>query len=273
MNLLTNFLRLLLVVAMLVTVRHATAWDWAIASMTISLVAAGTSVAILTIRFGWPTFVPRLLVERAGEGFVFAATGSTALVYNDVDKVMLGHYGMTVANGIYSMAYRAVNVCTLPISSVYAAAFPRFFREGVNGVRSIEPLARRLVKQTLVMGILIAIGMFVMAPLIPYVIGKGFAESVSALRWLCLIPVFRCLHGSAGNAMSGAGYQRYRLVSQFMVAGANFCMNLYLIPHYSWVGAAWASLLTDGTLAAVSWTALLWLKRSEVARPPIIELA
>jgi O-antigen/teichoic acid export membrane protein len=273
LNLLTNFLRLLLATGMLVVLHHATAWEWAIASLVVSIIAAGTAFATVTIRFGWPKFVPKLLFTRAGEGFIFAVSGSTTSVYNDVDKVMLGHYGMTVANGIYSMAYRVINICTMPIMSIYSAAFPRFFREGVDGVRKTEPFARKLLKRTAVLGILAAIGMFVAAPLIPHIVGKGFSESVSALRWLCLIPVFRSLHVSAGDAMAGAGYQKYRLGAQFVAAASNFCLNLYLIPRYSWVGAAWASLLTDGGLAAMQWSILLWLKRTEIARAAIIELA
>jgi O-antigen/teichoic acid export membrane protein len=271
--LLTNFLRLALAVGMLVVLRHASVWEWAIASLTVSILAAGTAFAAVTISYGWPRFVPKLLLAHAEEGFIFAVSGSTTSVYNDLDKVMLGHYGMTVANGIYSMAYRVINICTMPMMSIYSAAFPRFFREGLNGVRSTEPFARKLLKRTLVMGILGAVGMFVMAPLIPYVVGKGFSESVTALRWLCLIPAFRCLHIAARDAMAGAGYQKYRLASQLIAAAANFCMNLYLIPRYSWVGAAWSSLLTDGGLAAVSWTVLWWLKRRETAGPPIVVLA
>jgi len=30
-------------------------------------------------------------------------------------------------------------------------------------------------------------------------------------------------------------------------------LNLYLIPHYGWLGAAWASVLTDGLLALLNW--------------------
>jgi hypothetical protein len=30
-----------------------------------------------------------------------------------------------------------------------------------------------------------------------------------------------------------------------------------LIPHYGWLGAAWASLATDGLLAAFNWMVLL----------------
>jgi O-antigen/teichoic acid export membrane protein len=273
LNLLTNLLRLILAAGMLALLHHATAWDWAIASLVVSIIAAATAFVTVTVKFGWPKFVPSLLFKRIGEGFIFAVSGSTTNAYNDVDKVMLGHYGMTVANGIYSMAYRVINIATMPMMSIYAAAFPRFFREGVNGARSTEPFARKLLKRTLLLGIAAAVGMFLFAPVIPFLVGKGFKESVSALRWLCLIPAFRCLHVSAGDAMAGAGYQKYRLGSQFVAAASNFCLNLYLIPHYSWVGAAWSSLLTDGGLAAMNWTLLLWLKRSEIARMPIAEPA
>ncbi len=273
LNLLTNLLRLMLAAGMLGVLRHATAWQWATASLAVSIIAAGSAFVAVTNCFGWPKFVPRLLMRRLAEGFIFAVSGSTTSSYNDIDKVMLGHYGMAVANGIYSMAYRVVNICTMPIMSIYAAAFPRFFREGVNGVRTTEPLARRLLKRTLLLALLGAVGMFIVAPLIPLLVGKGFSQSVVALRWLCLIPVFRSLHVSAGDALSGAGHQRYRLASQLIAAGFNFCLNLYLIPHYSWVGAAWASLLTDGGLAAMNWTVLLWIKGNELSAPPLIELA
>jgi O-antigen/teichoic acid export membrane protein len=56
--------------------------------------------------------------------------------------------------------------------------------------------------------------MFLFAPLVPLFVGRGFSQSVNAIRWLCLIPVFRCFHLSAGDAISGAGYQKFRLTSQ-----------------------------------------------------------
>jgi O-antigen/teichoic acid export membrane protein len=272
-GLLTNLLRLLLAVGMLLLLHHATARAWAIASLTISLIAAITGFVTVTIQYGWPRFVPRLFLKRMGEGFIFAVSGSTTSAYNDLDKVMLGHYGMSVANGIYSMAYRVINICTMPIMAIYGAALPRFFREGARGVQYTEPFARRLLKRTSLLGIAGAVVMFTTAPLIPYVVGRDFLSSVAALRWLCLIPLFRCLHVSAGDAMSGAGYQKCRLASQFIAAGSNFGMNLYLIPHYSWLGAAWASLITDGGLAAMNWTVLLWLKRNQIARAPLMDAA
>ena len=138
-------------------------------------------------------------------------------------------------------------------------------------MRGTIPLARKVLRRTVLLGLVSAAGMFLLSPLIPIVVGKAFGPSAEALRWLCLIPVFRSLHLCAGDAMAGAGHQRFRLLSQMLAAGGNFAMNLYLIPHYSWRGAAWASLLTDGSLAAMSWTVLFWLRRHEVEPARVIE--
>ena len=263
LTLLSSVSRCVLAVAMLLALGKASAWQWAIASLIVSAISASVAFAIVTRSFGLPSFSPSLLFKHAGEGFVFSISGSTTAVYNDIDKVVLSHFGMDRANGIYSMAYRVVNIGTMPISSIVSAAFPRFFREGVKGIAATVPMARSLLKRTATLGIGISIAMFLCAPLIPHLVGKSYAESVSALRWLCLIPFFRCFHLSAGDAIAGAGHQRFRLISQSIAAIGNLLLNLYLVPRFSWLGAAWASLATDGALGVMNWGALgLLSKRS-----------
>ena len=266
LNLITNLFRLILALGMIFFLHHASAKQWAICSLTVSLVAVCIAVTTVTRRYGWPIFEPALMFKHFGEGVSFAVSGSTTSVYNDIDKVMLGHYGMTLANGIYTMAYRVVNIAAMPIMSIHAASFPRFFRLGAQGAGATMEFEKRILKRTLLLGLLGSAGMFLLAPIIPHLLGQGFAQSVSALRWLCLIPVFRALHVGAGDAMAGAGYQRVRLGVQFIAAASNFGMNLYLIPRYSWFGAAIASLLTDGGLAIMSWMALMLLKTSDNRR-------
>ncbi len=136
---------------------------------------------------GLASFRPKLLFKSAAEGLGFSFACSTTSVYNDIDKTMLSRYGMAAANGIYSMAYRVVDISCVPIRAVHSAAFPRFCQKGVNGVRGNMQFALKIVQKTVPFALLAAAGMFLCAPLIPLVIGKGFEESVSALRWLCLI--------------------------------------------------------------------------------------
>jgi O-antigen/teichoic acid export membrane protein len=112
--------------------------------------------------------------------------------------------------------------------------------------------------------------MFAGAPLIPRILGPGFSQSTSALRWLCLIPVFRSVQTLSGAALTGAGYQSYRTGAQVVAAVLNFASNLWLIPAYGWHGAAWSSLITDGAIGAMNLSilqGLLWkgAKRARVA--------
>jgi O-antigen/teichoic acid export membrane protein len=200
------------------------------------------------------------------DGFIYSLSGSTTTVYNDIDKVFLGHYGMEAANGIYSVAYRIVNISNIPMTSVYSAAFPKFFRLGVEGMEKTVPFAKRLVKKTSLLGLVSALGMIVCAPLIPWVMGKDYALSAEALRWLCLIPFFRSFHLSAGDAIAGAGKQKFRLYAQLVAIALNLTLDVWLIPRHSWHGAAWASLATDGTLGMLNWGVALSLLRSERRR-------
>lgn len=259
--LLASIFRCALAFGMLLALRRASAWQWAIGSLAVSAVSACIAFATVTRFFGLPSFSPSLFMRRLAEGFVFAMSGSTTAVYNDIDKVVLSRFGMDQANGIYSMAYRVVNIGTMPVMSIVGAAFPSFFRAGVQGIAATVPMARQLLKRTVVLGIAVAAALFLCAPMIPHFVGKSYAESVSALRWLCLIPFFRCFHLSAGDAIAGAGQQKFRLISQLAAAVGNLLLNLYLVPRYSWHGAAWASLGTDGVLGAMNWLALFHLGR------------
>jgi O-antigen/teichoic acid export membrane protein len=262
LSLLTNLLRFIAAGTMLLRLHHASARQWALASMLVSLIAATTAVIAVTVEYGWPKFKSKLFFSGAAEGFGYSFATSTTSVYNDVDKMMLSHYGMYVANGIYTMAYRVVDIATIPVLSIRDAAMPRFFREGAVSLKRSSELAYTLLKRALPIALFCAAGMFVLAPIIPHIVGEGFRDSIMALRWLCFIPVFRSIHQMTGCALTGAGLQTYRTSSQVAAALASLGLNILLIPRYGWLGAAWGSLLTDGLLALMNSAYLMWLCRA-----------
>jgi O-antigen/teichoic acid export membrane protein len=267
MNLLTNVMRLIAAAIMVAVLHHATAWQWVIASLVVSLAGAVIAVVMVTIKLGWPKFQMALVKKHAAEGLQYSFSQSTSSAYNDLDKTMLSHYGMNVANGVYAMAYRVVEIATIPIFSIRDAAMPKFFTQGAKGIEHAAALGRTLLNKAIWLGLAAAACMFLMAPIIPYIVGHDFADSVSALRWLCLIPFFRSIHQMTGSALTGAGLQRYRTASQCIAAAFNFGINLWLIPHYGWRGAAWASLLTDGGLGVMNWVIVARLTRSAIKQP------
>jgi O-antigen/teichoic acid export membrane protein len=257
LNILTNGLRLLAVGIMTILLPHSNAQQWAMASLYVSLLAAIVGFFVVSKGFCWPQFSPSLVVSHAVEGLGFSLGWSAQSVYNDIDKTLLSHYGMNVQNGIYTMAYRIVDIANMPITALDAAALPRYVRDSSNNdVRSVSRLAVRLAIRASLVGLMMSAVLFLVAPLIPHLVGRGFAAGVQALRWLCLLPAMRGIHQLTGCALTGMGFQRYRTVAQLSAAGFNLALNLWLIPRYGWHGAAWASLATDGSLAVATWLLL-----------------
>ena len=260
---LTNVSRLVTVCAMLLIYHQGTSTQWAWASAGVSALAALASVFLVQRQIRKIDFSFPLLKQRAAEGFGFSFAASTNSVYNDVDKTMLSHFGMNVANGIYSTAYRIIDIATLPIWSIYTSALPRMFREGQVSIQGNAKTARKLLSSGLLAGLLASILCYFCAPLVPFIVGKSFSASVSAIRWLCLLPVFRSFALSAGAGLTTSGNQSMRTAVQVVAAVFNFGINLYLIPRYSWLGAAWSSLLTDALMGIGNWLMyLLILSRS-----------
>lgn len=250
---LTSMFRTVTAISMLVTLHHATAGQWAVASMLASAAAAAVCVSVVTACVGWPQFAPSLVWKHGGEGVGYAFASSTVSAYDDLDKTMLSHYRMNEADGIYGMAYRAIDMGTLPVAAILLAAEPRLFQLAANDVGQAISLGDRLLKRTLLVSVASVLSIFVFAPLIPLVAGPGFEGAVSALRWLCIIPLFRSIHWTTGSVLTSIGLQRYRTLAQIAVVILNLCLNLWLIPRFGWLGAAWASLGTDGTLALLDW--------------------
>jgi O-antigen/teichoic acid export membrane protein len=251
-NQLTSLGRAVVAVFMLVTIHHATAMQWAIASTVVSAIVAVAALILVTVQYGQPKIDLRLIVKRTGEGLEYAFAASTTSAYDDLDKVMLSHYGMNAANGIYAMAYRIIEMATSPIASVQLAAEPRLFKLGEANPEDAYHLGYRLLKHGLLLSAGTAALLFLSAPILPHFVGKEFSEGVSAVRWLCLIPIFRSIHYMTGSVLTAVGKQRYRTMNQAVVALFNFLVNLWLIPHFGWRGAAWSSLATDCLLSGMN---------------------
>ena len=230
-----------------------------------SLVTATIALLMVTRLLGRPRF-KRMSTRELVDGLSFSLSSSSISTYNDIDKTLLASSGQVYAAGIYSAAYRIIDVASVPIYAIYTAASPQFFQDGKRGIRHSIPLANRLLKRTIPYGLIFAVSLFVASPLVPYLFGRSFEGSIVALRWLCLLPLIRGLHYAWGTAITGSSSQWYRTGTQLCAAIFNVALNAFLIPRWSWHGAAIASLLTDGLLAASSWIVVRWLWTKETNR-------
>ena len=249
---------------------HPDAYTWARIYWLSPFSVALVGFCMVTAKFGWPRFEPLRLADLS-EGLSFSLSGSSISAYNDIDKTFLVSLGQTYAAGIYAAAYRVVDVASAPLYGIYAAATPGLFREGARSVGHANAQTRRLLLQTVPYGVATALALYFGAGLLPRLFGASFQGSVVVLRWLCLLPLLRVLHYAWGTTITASASQWNRTATQLGAAGMNLVLNFLLIPHWSWQGAAVASLLTDGSLALFSRIVLSRIqRREELARRGVL---
>ncbi len=271
LNLLPNIIRLLGAAFAFFYLHRISASEWGWFYLASTGLSAVVAIALARRRIGPPDHITILRPKEMLEGSYFSTSIAAQTLYNDLDKTMLARMSTLEATGIYAVAYRFVDVSFTPIRSVLYATYASFFRKGEGGLQATYKFLLRLLPIFSGYSLLIGIVLFAAAPLIPYILGKDYAEAIVALRWLALLPLLKSLHYPAADALTGAGFQGARTAGQVLVALLNGLLNLWLLPRYSWRGAAWASLASDGLLIVVMYFLIWWMLRAagrKTAVPP-----
>ncbi|HSC48180.1 MAG TPA: oligosaccharide flippase family protein [Gammaproteobacteria bacterium] len=212
--------------------------------------AAVTIPACLWVSFelGLPRWDMSGWRAEFGEGFYFASSVSAQRIYLESDKTLLTRLSTLESAGTYAAAARIVDVAFVPVNALLAATYVRFFVQGREGVQGTLRLSKQLLPIALGYALTAGAVLFVLAPLVPRLLGTEFMETVPAIRWLAIMPTLMTLHRFAADSLTGAGWQGTRTSFEFLVAVFNIVLNLCLVPYYSWRGAALAACVTGVTL-------------------------
>lgn len=226
-------------------------WIWLYSAS--SLFSALVSATLVQRLVGFPALELARIKSELTEGISFSVSSSAYTIYSDIDKTMLAKLSTLAATGIYAAAYRLIDVAFIPVISICGAAYAEFFRKGKDGLSAALIFAKPLIAIASAYSFLAGIGLLITAPLIPNILGDEYIPVVEALRWLAPIPMLRAMQHLGGDILSGSGFQNWRSAIETSIAIFNIVINLWLIPLYSWRGAAWASLASDGMLMLFLW--------------------
>jgi O-antigen/teichoic acid export membrane protein len=247
-NVLMSAGRLLGAIVLIAIHPHPSPLEWGYIYFTCTATVAIIAAILVNASLGRPLFRHPFSRKEMREGFYFSAGQTAQTVYNDIDKMMLARLGTLEATGIYGAAYRLIDVSFVPISSLLWATYPNFFRAGNAGISSALNFAKPLLLRALVYAAAICAILLAFANLVPLILGPDYAPTAEALRWLAVLPVFKSLHYFLSDTLTGSGYQAVRTSLQAGVAVFNVIINLWLIPAFSWRGAAWSSIASDALL-------------------------
>ena len=204
--------------------------------------------------------------DEIGEGFFFAVGLSAKRIYMDSDKTLLTRFSTLDAAGIYSAAARVIDVAFVPVSSLLASAYARFFIHGGHGIRGSVSFTKRLMPVAVIYAALVGVVTYLCAPVLPWLLGNEYADTASAARWLAAVPLLMTFHQFAAYSLTGADKQHIRAGCEFLVAILNVALNLILIPLFTWKGSAFAIIVSETVLVLILWVVIKLMVVREAAQ-------
>lgn len=255
-------MRLIGIAVLVAILHHPDASHWSFVYLLTTIIGATLGLVWVQMRIGRPRLSLGAIRGEFIEGLYFSAGLSAQNIYNDIDKTMLARMATLDAVGIYAAAYRIIDVAFIPVRSLLYSAYPGFFRAGQDGIPGTIRYMRRLLPKSAGYSLLAFLCLMFGAPIVPYLFGSEYARTVEALRWLSLLPLLKTIHYFLADTLTCSGHQGCRALIQGGVAGFNVLINLWIIPLYSWRGAAWSSVASDTLLAASMYLAVLVMSRA-----------
>lgn len=251
----------LLVFAFVIAEQSVDSWAWLLAG---SMLLTGVTTALLMQRSLGASLrleLPEKSDLSMGAGFVFVDFANSA--QSDIDKVVLGAFGLNADLGVYGVATRVAEVANLPLTALVRASYSEFFRRGSGTIGSALQYARKLTLVSTGYGLAMAGVLWLGAPLLEPLMGDEFAESVEALRWIAVLPALRALQVFPANVLSGIDRQWTRARLMIGAASLNLAINIGLAPEFGWRGAAAATVIAESVFAALLWITVRRAARAE----------
>lgn len=192
---------------------------------------------------------------------VFAVPMSASSLQLDGDKFALNVFNFTGDAGIYGAAYRVVQLSSLPLRVLGAAAFHRFLPDDATAPGHHLRKSARLTAFMFGVGLVTAAGMYAATPLLDPFFSDEFDEARTIVPWLLLTVPLVALSGTPMNGLLGLGRAKERAVVYLTSAAVSLALYLVFIPGRGWPGAVMATIGSEVYLAVASWIAIIHYQR------------
>lgn len=175
-------------------------------------------------------------------------------LYYRIDVIMLAQLSTLAAVATYSVAYKFVDIVNMIPWAASTAALPVLVRYWPDDRAAFERVALQICRVLAAVGALIAAGFIVLADdVVPLLYGSEYEDAAAAAK---VVVGSQCIAFAAACALliliAAGSHRRFPLIA---TAGLliNVGINLIVIPRYSYMGAAWATLVTDALMGVAMW--------------------
>ena len=185
----------------------------------------------------------KLLIK---ESWPFAITSISANIYTWIDTVIISVIQGAAAVGLYNASYKlALFLMFIPLIFSYAI-FPIMSQYHVSSKDSLNFTFEKFLKVMLILALPIGVGTVIIAKnVILLIYGSQYIDSIIVLQILIWSTVLIFARTPFEKLLESSN--RQLVVTKVFFVGAifNVILNIIVIPHYSYIGAAIVTVLTD----------------------------
>ncbi|TSC75456.1 MAG: Polysaccharide biosynthesis protein [Parcubacteria group bacterium Gr01-1014_30] len=179
-----------------------------------------------------------------------------AMVYGQIDSVIMGYLNQLTQTGWYNAAYRVVGGVLIPIGLVSTSFYPALSRAFKESREKLQKIWNYQSELMLFLALPMTVGGIILAPkIIDFIYDQTYVSSVLAFQILIVMAGIAFLQSPFSSMLLIFNQQTKFLWSGLLGAAVNIGLNLFLIPRYSLYGAALAAVIT----AAVVLFLYVWL--------------
>lgn len=175
----------------------------------------------------------------------FSLISIFSVIYWRLDVMMLSKLCGMAEVGIYSAAFRIMEIIKAIPLSVKQALFPVKARKFSTDHENLSSLANKSIRYLMIILLPLAVLItFSADKLIPIFFGDQFQSAVFALQILIWTIIPYGLAMMLANVLVTSGHQRIDLWANIFGVGINFMLNWMLIPRMGVIGASLATLIS-----------------------------
>lgn len=251
---------------------------WGLCAVITAAAAGSVLNLLLYIRFSRRFVRVRLRFDRRVARSLFhgalplGLSGIMAVIYFRVDLLMLSWMKPLDDVGIYGAAYRVVEISSVVPALFLGTIFPLFTRAIEACDNTLAQLYDRAFSFITSLAVPMLFGGLILAgPLMILMVGQDFriewtfdmpllgmvdVDAIGTTFRILLVAMMLMFWGQLnGHLMIAGNMQKKLLKIYFVLVPANILLNLVLIPRYSYLGAAMATLITE--VVALAYTTVV----------------
>ncbi len=177
------------------------------------------------------------------ESWPLILSGFTIMIYMRTDQIMLGEMVGDKAVGIYSAATRISEVWYFIPTAIASSVSPSIFAAKEVSESLYYQRIQKLLRLLILVSIVIAVPVsFLSGEIIKILFGNGYAEAEQVLAIHIWASLFVFMGVGEKSWFIAEGLTQFTFVKTLIGALVNVCLNLILIPYYSGIGAAIATV-------------------------------